>query len=67
MFCDGNEKHIAGQHTEKIQELVDQGVGVACIHFGVEVIPSKLGGKFLDWIGGYFEVGWSVNPLGCQL
>lgn len=62
MFCDGNEKHIAGQHTEKIQELVDQGVGVACIHFGVEVIPSKLGGKFLDWIGGYFEVGWSVNP-----
>lgn len=62
MFCDGNNKHIASQHKEKIQALVDQGVGVVCIHFGVEVIPSKLGGEFLEWIGGYFKVGWSVNP-----
>lgn len=62
MFCDGNNKHIASWHKEKIQALVDHGVGVVCIHFGVEVIPSKLGGEFLEWIGGYFKVGWSVNP-----
>ena len=36
--------------------------GVACLHFGVEVEPAELGREFLDWIGGYFEIGWSVNP-----
>jgi hypothetical protein len=37
-------------------------VGVACLHFGVEVEPEDLGAQFLAWIGGYFEIGWSVNP-----
>ena len=62
MYCDGYRSHMAKAHQDKIQTLVDAGVGVACLHFGVEVEPSELGAQFLDWIGGYFEIGWSVNP-----
>lgn len=62
MYCDGYRSHLAKAHQDKIQSLVDQGVGVACLHFGVEVEKSELGSQFLDWIGGYFEDGWSVNP-----
>lgn len=62
MYCDGYKGHMAKDHQEKIQTLVDNGVGVACMHFGVEVDPDELGKEFLDWIGGYFEIGWSVNP-----
>jgi len=62
MYCDGFKSHMAKEHQQSIQAWVDEGVGVACLHFGVEVEPEVLGQKFLDWIGGYFEMGWSVNP-----
>jgi len=62
MYCDGYKRHMAKEHQDKIQAWVDDGVGVACLHFGVEVDPDELGQQFLDWIGGYFEIGWSVNP-----
>lgn len=62
MYCDGYKRHIAKDHQDEIQMWVDQGVGVACLHFAVEVEPEVLGQQFLDWIGGYFEIGWSVNP-----
>ena len=62
MYCDGNQRHLAVGHQKKIQSLVDQGVGVACLHYGVEVDPGVMGDNFLEWIGGYFEAGWSVNP-----
>lgn len=62
MYCDGYKGHMAKQHQDEIQAWVDDGVGVACLHFGVEVEPTELGQQFLDWIGGYFAIGWSVNP-----
>ncbi|MGC6455906.1 MAG: family 16 glycoside hydrolase [Coraliomargaritaceae bacterium] len=62
LYCDGYRRHMAKEHQAKIQALTDAGVGVACLHFGVEVDPVELGQEFLDWIGGYFEAGWSVNP-----
>lgn len=62
MYCDGYRSHMAKGHQDKIRALTDAGVGVACLHFGVEVEPTELGPQFLDWIGGYFEIGWSVNP-----
>ncbi len=62
MYCDGYKGHMAKKHQAAIQAWVDDGVGVVCLHFGVEVDPAELGQEFLDWIGGYFEIGWSVNP-----
>ena len=62
MYCDGYTQHLAKDHQDKIQHLVDAGIGVSCLHFGVEVEPKQLGPQFLQWIGGYFEIDWSVNP-----
>ncbi|HAV14216.1 MAG TPA: hypothetical protein DCX06_12100 [Opitutae bacterium] len=62
MYCDGYKNHMAKAHQATIQDWVDQGVGVSCLHFAVEVEPEVMGEQFLEWLGGYFAVGWSVNP-----
>lgn len=38
-------------------------MGVGSIHYAVEIPKGDQGGdKFLDWMGGFFEAHWSVNP-----
>jgi hypothetical protein len=63
-YADGGGAHpaIQADRLKKIGELVSAGAGIACIHYGVEVPREKGGPEFLDWIGGYFEMNWSVNP-----
>ena len=48
-------------HLAQVDSLMKKGVGLACLHYAVEV-PKEKGSYFLDWIGGYFETGWSINP-----
>lgn len=62
MYCDGGDNHFVNQHLDFVQGLVDKGVGIVCLHYGVEVPAGASGDKFLQWIGGYFEMNWSVNP-----
>jgi len=62
MYCDGGAKHMVVPHLDEVDALAKQGVGIVCLHYGVEVEKGKAGDKFLDWIGGYFEADWSVNP-----
>jgi len=62
MYCDGGGGHMVNAHLDEVDELAKKGVGIVCIHYGVEVPKGKSGDKFLDWIGGYFETNWSVNP-----
>src|SRR5690606_27756285 len=47
---------------ELMDQLAQRGVGIVCIHYAVEVPKGPSGEKFLNWIGGYFETDWSVNP-----
>ena len=47
----------------KSGKLMQQGVGLACIHYAVEVPKGKAGDDLQRWIGGYFETFWSVNPF----
>ncbi len=63
-FMDGGGGHpmIQSNHLETLQGLMDQGVGLVCMHYAVEVPKGKPGDKFLDWIGGYYETGYSTNP-----
>jgi type 1 glutamine amidotransferase len=63
-FMDGGGGHpmIQKDHLETIQKLMDKGVGLACLHYAVEVPKGKPGDKFLDWLGGYYETGFSTNP-----
>ena len=64
VYCDGGKGHplLQGNRLKTIDRLMDKGVGLACLHYGVE--PTReLGQKeFIDWIGGCFEIHWAVNP-----
>jgi type 1 glutamine amidotransferase len=62
MYCDGGEGHVAMKHLDELDELAKKGVGIGCIHYGVEVPKGPAGNDFVNWIGGYFETDWSVNP-----
>ena len=62
MYCDGGGGHMVVPHLDEVDALAKMGVGIVCIHYGVEVEKGKPGDRFLDWIGGYFEMNWSVNP-----
>jgi type 1 glutamine amidotransferase len=63
-FMDGGAKHpmIQGDHLKTMQRLMDKGVGLVCLHYAVEVPKGEPGDHFLDWIGGYYETGFSTNP-----
>ena len=62
MYSDGGAGHMVNPHLAEVDALAKQGVGIVCIHYAVEVPAEPAGKKFLDWIGGYFEANWSVNP-----
>jgi type 1 glutamine amidotransferase len=63
-YCDGGGGHplLQGERLKTIGALMDKGVGLACLHYGVEPTLAKGQKEFLDWIGGAFEINWSVNP-----
>jgi hypothetical protein len=65
MFCDGGEKHLIAQddHTAQMQAAAGRGAGMMFYHYGVEPPDKSLHQEFLDWIGGYFELRYSVNPI----
>jgi tetratricopeptide (TPR) repeat protein len=62
IYADGGGGHIVNRHLEEMDALTKQGVGLVCLHYAVEVPKGPVGEKFLEWIGGYFETDWSVNP-----
>ena len=64
IYSDGGGGHpfLQADRLQTIAKLMNQGVGLVCLHYAVE--PTKESGEkeFLEWIGGCFEVDWSVNP-----
>jgi tetratricopeptide (TPR) repeat protein len=62
IYADGGGGHIVNRHLDAMDSLTKKGVGLVCLHYAVEVPKGRVGEKFLDWIGGYFETDWSVNP-----
>jgi type 1 glutamine amidotransferase len=63
-FMDGGGGHpvIQDDRLQVLERYMKQGAGMVCIHYAVEVPKGEAGEKFLEWIGGYFETFWSVNP-----
>ncbi|HIK94289.1 MAG TPA: hypothetical protein EYG03_20280, partial [Planctomycetes bacterium] len=55
-------RHPFNDHLDRLQQIQKRGVGMACIHYGVEVPQGPSGQAFIKWTGGYFEPDWSVNP-----
>jgi type 1 glutamine amidotransferase len=64
IYCDGGGGHplLKDSRLQTIGDLMKKGVGLACLHYAVEPTKEKGEPEFLDWIGGAFEVNWSVNP-----
>ncbi len=62
MFCDGGGGHVAMPYLKEMDALAKKGVGIACLHYGVEIPKGEPGNSMLEWTGGYFETFWSVNP-----
>lgn len=62
IYADGGGGHPFNAHLDELQALFDKGVGVVCIHYGVETVTGPPGDAFLNWTGGFFEPNYSVNP-----
>jgi type 1 glutamine amidotransferase len=64
IYADGGGGHPAlqGNHLAQLGAQMKRGCGFVCLHYAVEVPKEKGGPEFRDWLGGYFETNWSVNP-----
>ena len=62
VYCDGGGGHLLNPHIDEFDTVMKKGVGLVCIHYAVETPAGKTGDAFKDWMGGYFEANWSVNP-----
>ena len=64
VFSDGGSGHplLQNDHLRTIGDLMKKGIGLAFIHYATEPTLEKGEKEFLDWIGGAFEINWSVNP-----
>ncbi len=62
VYSDGGMRHPWLAAMRQIDAASNRRVGIGAIHFAVEVPEGEPGSKFLDWVGGYFERWWSVNP-----
>src|SRR5690606_12294347 len=62
IYADGGGGHLAIPHLEALSKKLDQGCGLVCLHYAVEVPKGEPGEAWLKYLGGYFETHWSVNP-----
>jgi hypothetical protein len=65
IYADGGGGHPAlqGDRAKILGDLAKKRVGLGFMHYGVEVPATNGGPQFLDWIGGYYENAYSVNPM----
>lgn len=64
IYADGFTMHPAlqGDHLQQLSAEMKRGCGFMALHWATEVPKDKGEAEFLDWMGGYCEPGWSVNP-----
>jgi type 1 glutamine amidotransferase len=65
LYMDGGTGHplLKGDRMATIARLAEKGVGLAFLHYTVEVPKENSGPLFLKWIGGFYERPYSVNPM----
>jgi len=62
IFCTGHGGHVLKPRLDEFDALMKKGVGVVMIHWATEAEKGKPGEKFLQWMGGFCDLNWSVNP-----
>lgn len=62
-LSDGREHHPLKEpdRLAKIRELARRGVGLAFLHYAVDP-PDGAEADFMEWMGGYYERGYSPKP-----
>jgi len=53
---------LVTQNLKALDALMKKGIGLACIHYTLDLPKGDARRLLLDAIGGYYEQGWSVNP-----
>ncbi len=64
IYSDGGGGHPAlkDDHLEVLGKEMKRGCGFVCLHYAVEPTIPKGNAEFINWLGGAFEINWSVNP-----
>ncbi len=62
IFSTGHGGHVLNKQLDEFDELMKKGTGVVMIHWATEAQKGKPGQKFLEWMGGFCDLDWSVNP-----
>ena len=66
-YMDGGAGHEVvqeqGRRMKMVDEWVKKGVGIGCMHYGVEIVADQAGAQFKRWIGGHYEHMFSCNPI----
>ena len=62
LYTDGDDLHVAKGNTDALAKLHKDGTGIVVLHYALEGADQTMNEFYLDSIGGYFEVDWSVNP-----
>ncbi len=65
IYADGGRKHplADARRLAVMGKQIRRGVGLGCMHYGVEVLRDDAGEEFKRWLGGYYEHEWSCNPI----
>jgi type 1 glutamine amidotransferase len=63
-YADGQGNHPAlqGDHLQQLGKEMARGCGLVCVHYAVEPTLENGNKEFIDWLGGCFEIHYSVNP-----
>jgi len=63
-YLDGGARHpmLEAGRLDTLARLMKAGVGLACLHYAVEIPADRGGPQFLDWLGGFYERPYSQNP-----
>jgi len=62
IFADGGGGNMIAQHLDELQRAIDKGAGLAVLHYALDIVSPEAREKLKSWIGGYYEMYWSVNP-----
>lgn len=62
IYSDGNARHPVAGHEEKMDSMIEKGMGLMHMHYAVEVPAGEQGEYFKKWLGGHYESGFSTNP-----
>ena len=62
IFCTGHGGHVLNPKLKEFDAMMKKGAGVVMIHWATEAVKGPPGDKFLEWMGGFCDLNWSVNP-----